>query len=131
MAYFCDTKGRLLSEASITRLAADRFWLLSAAAAETFDYDWLSEHLPEQGVSISNLTGSHTTLHLAGPASRSILEKITDSPLDNKHFPWLSARSITIGMARVMALRVSFTGELGYELHLPSEYAQGVYQRIG
>ena len=130
LAYFCDDKGRLMSEATITRLNEDKFWLLSAAAAEFFDRDWLKQHMPENGVSFKNLTGSHTALHLAGPNSRQILSEITDAALDNKSFPWLSARSITIGMAPVLAMRVTFTGELGYELHMPSEYSYGVYERI-
>jgi len=130
LAYFCDDKGRLLSEATLTRLADDKFLWLSAAAAEFFDRDWLTQHMPSEGVSFRNLTGSHTALHLAGPKSRDILASVTASPLENKSFPWLGARQITIGMAPVLALRVSFTGELGYELHMPSEYSQSVYERV-
>ena len=130
LAYFTDEKGRLKSEATITRLAEDRFWLLSAAAAEFFDRDWLAQHMPDEGVEFRNLTGSHTALHIAGPKSREILAKITEAKLDNDSFSWLGAQWITIGMAQVLAMRVTFTGELGYELHMPSEYSLGVYERL-
>ena len=130
LAYFCAENGHVMSEATITRLAEDRFWLLSAAAAERFDQDWLTQHLPEGGVEIRNLTGSHTALHLAGPRSREILAETTLAPLDNASFPWLSARWVSIGVAQVLAMRVSFTGELGWELHLPVEYSASVYERL-
>ncbi|MEM7114284.1 MAG: FAD-dependent oxidoreductase [Chloroflexota bacterium] len=146
LAYCCDEQGRLVSEFTITRLAKDRFMLLSAAAAEYHDWQWLTENLDVDyvrqvsngrsdvavgdGVMIRNLTGSHTAIHLAGPRSRDILAKVTDANLDNKSFPWLAVRQITIGMAQVTAVRVTFTGELGYELHLPTEYARGVYDRL-
>ncbi len=130
LAYLCAENGHIVTEATITRLAKDRFWFLSAAAAEFHDLQWLSERLPDEGVQLTNLTGSHTALHLAGPRSRDILAKVTTTPLDNKHFPWLSAQQISIGFAPVYAIRVSFTGELGYELHMPTEYVRAVYDRL-
>lgn len=130
LAYFCSENGHIVSEATITRLAKDRFWLLSAAAAEYHDLQWLSERLPAEGVQLTNLTSRHTTLHLAGPRSRDILAQVTDAPLDNKSFRWLSAQTITIGFSQVLAIRVSFTGELGYELHMPTPYVTTVYNHL-
>ena len=66
IAYFCSENGHIVTEATITRLAEDRFWLLGAAAAEWHDLDWYTQNAPDAGVSIANLTGSHTALHLAG-----------------------------------------------------------------
>ncbi|MEM7535816.1 MAG: FAD-dependent oxidoreductase [Chloroflexota bacterium] len=130
LAYFCAENGHIVTEATITRLAKDRFWLLSAAAAEYHDWDWIEQKLPSEGVTLTNLTGSHTALHLAGPHSRDILAKLTRTPLDNKHFRWLSAQTITLGFTKVLAMRVSFTGELGYELHMPVEHVQAVYDSL-
>ena len=129
LTYFCDEKGRTITEATLTRLGKDRFWLLTAAAAEYHDLDWLNDHKPDS-VRIDNLTDSHTALHLAGPRSREILQKATRDDVSNKGLRWLRTKEITIGMARVQALRVTFTGELGYELHLPMAYARGVYDRL-
>ena len=135
IGYFCSANGHIVTEATITRLADESFWLLGAAAAEWFDKDWYTEHalkfgLNEGGVTITNLTESHTALHLAGPNSRDILAKITRDPLDNKSFPWLNARQISSKSAPMLAMRVSFTGELGYELHMPIEYSLAVYNDL-
>ncbi len=129
ITYFCDADGRTITEATVTRLADDHFWLLTAAAAEYHDLDWLTDFVPET-VIITNLTDSHTALHLAGPRAREILQAVTRDDMSNKGLRWLRSKEIVIGMARVQALRVSFTGELGYELHMPMAYARGVYERL-
>ncbi|MGB1250390.1 MAG: FAD-dependent oxidoreductase [Candidatus Promineifilaceae bacterium] len=129
LTYFCDEKGRTITEATLTRLGKDRFWLLTAAAAEYHDLDWLNDHKPDT-VRIDNLTDSHTALHLAGPRAREILQKVTRDDVSNKGLRWLRTKEISIGMARVQALRVTFTGELGYELHMPMAYVRGVYDRL-
>lgn len=129
LAYVCDEKGRMRSEFSVTRIAEDRFWLLSAAAAEWHDRDLLNDYKPND-VTITNRTATHTVLMVAGPNARKVLQKVTATSLENADFPWLSTREITIGMARVQALRVSFTGELGWELHVPMEHALAVYDEL-
>ncbi|MFT5194364.1 MAG: dimethylglycine dehydrogenase, partial [Candidatus Promineifilaceae bacterium] len=131
LAYFCRENGHLYTEATINRISKDRFMLLHAATAEFHDWQWLEELMPTDGsVTMVNQTGSHTALHLAGPKSQEILKKMTLDDVSNKAFPWLATREITIGFARVTAIRVTFTGELGYELHFPVEYSQSVYDRI-
>ena len=131
LAYFCRENGHLYTEATINRISEDRFMLLHAAPAEWHDWQYLEELLPTDGsVTMTNQTGSHTALHLAGPMSQKILQKVTLDDVSNKAFPWLSTRNITIGFARVQAIRVTFTGELGYELHFPVEYSQSVYDRL-
>ncbi len=130
LAYVSDNQGRLLSEFTVTRLAEDRFWLLSAAAAEWHDLDVLTDANPPPGVTITNLTHDHNALMIAGPRSRLVLAKLTDTPLDNALFPWLSARSLTVADYEIVALRLGFTGELGWELHLPMEASVPVYEAI-
>ncbi len=130
LAYVSDDKGRFRSEFTVTRLDDDRFWLLSAAAAEWHDLDLLNEANPPSGVTITNLTDNHNALMVAGPTSRDVLGAVTDHPLDNAAFPWLSTRELTIVGVAVQALRVSFTGELGWELHFPSEHSVAVYEAL-
>ena len=130
LAYVSDEKGRFLSEFTISRLTEDSFWLTSAAAAEWHDLDVLTDANPPESVTISNLTHDHNAVMIAGPNARRVLGAITDAPLDNASFPWLSVREIEIAGHQVVALRVSFTGELGWELHMPMEASVPVWEAV-
>ncbi|HXH03334.1 MAG TPA: FAD-dependent oxidoreductase [Candidatus Competibacteraceae bacterium] len=131
LAYLCTPRGRILSEATVARLAEDRFWLMSAAAGEWHDRDWLMQHLPGDGsVRLEELTTRYGTLVLVGPAARAILSRLTDTPLDSARFPWLSVRPLVIGTSRIQALRVNYVGELGWELHVPMESMLPVYDAL-
>jgi len=131
LSYMLNDKGGIVSEVTITRLAEDKFYLLSAAAAEWHDIDWLERHRPRDGaVRIENLSARLGTLIVAGPKARDVLAQVTDADLSNAAFPWLSAREIEIGYARPLALRVNYVGELGWELHLPMEQMAPVYDLL-
>ena len=118
-------RGGIRSEFTITRLASERFYVVSAGAAERYDSDYLRKSLPTDGsVLLSNVTGARGCFVVAGPHSRAVLAKLTSAPLENAGFPWLTGRAIEVGLATdVYALRVNFVGALGWELHFPIEYA--------
>ncbi|MFQ5546092.1 MAG: FAD-dependent oxidoreductase, partial [Acidiferrobacterales bacterium] len=114
------SSGGVLSEFTVTHLGENRFYLVSAAAAERHDQDLLKHR--SQGldnIRIENLTTRYGVLGLMGPRSRDVLAQLTDGELDNDSFPWLSAREIVVAGVSVRALRVSYVGELGWELHHP------------
>jgi dimethylglycine dehydrogenase len=125
-------RGGIRSEFTITKLAEHHFYVVSAGAAERYDSDFLQKRLPADGsVSLRNITGSRGVFVLAGPRARDVMAKLTDVPLDNKSFPWLTGQVIEAGLATdVYALRVNFVGALGWELHFPIEYAQGLFDAI-
>jgi dimethylglycine dehydrogenase len=125
-------KGGIRSEFTITRLADDRFYLVSAGAGERHDGDYLAKMLPKDGtVRLANLTTARGTFVVAGPRSRDVLARLTDAPLDSDRFPWLTGQVIEAGYAiDVYALRVNFIGELGWELHFPIEYANGLFDAL-
>ena len=128
LVYFCSPRGGALSEMTATRLGENHFWLITAAVAQWHDRDLLTHSLPADGsVKLEDITTRHGALVLAGPRSREIIGKVTRAPLDTPAFPWLAARLIDIGPARVTALRVSYVGELGYELHAPMEHMAAVH----
>ena len=111
--------GGVASEFTITRIAADRYYLTSAALAERHDEDVLRRHAAAfTDVEVVNRTEHLGVLGLAGPEARSVLGAVTDADLDDAAFPWLSARTIRIGAVETRALRVSYVGELGWELHV-------------
>ena len=111
--------GGVASELTVTRLAANRYYLTSAAAAERHDEDVLRQHRSAfTDVEVLNRTEHLGVLGLAGPEARTVLAAVTDADLDDAAFPWFSARTIRVGAAEVRALRVSYVGELGWELHV-------------
>ncbi|MDP9014774.1 MAG: FAD-dependent oxidoreductase [Pseudomonadota bacterium] len=133
-------RGGIRSEFTITKIADQHFYVVSAGAAERYDGDYLRQHLPQGqagagapagSVSLKNITMSRGCFVLAGPRSREVLAKLTDVPLGNAAFPWLTGQVAEVGLAvDVYLLRVNFVGALGWELHFPIEYAHHLFDAI-
>ncbi len=124
-------RGGVRSEFTITKIGEDRFYVVSAGAAERYDGDFLVKSLPASGVTLRNVTTSRGCFVVAGPRARDVLAKLTDVPLDNAGFPWLTGRIAEVGFATdVYLLRVNFVGALGWELHFPIEYAHHLFDAI-
>ncbi len=131
LAYALNARGGIESEFTLTRLAPDRFYAVSAASAEHHDEDLLRARLKADAkVRITPVTEAYGTLILAGPRARELLGAVTGADLSNAAFPWLSARTVHIGAAAVWALRVNYVGELGWELHVPCAELAAVYARL-
>ena len=112
--------GGIEGEMAITRLADDRFFLTSAIVAQQHDYDWLTQHIAEgEDVQVDDVTDQTGMLAVAGPKSRDLLTKLTNEELGNEKFRWLSGKEIEVAGVSVIALRVSYVGELGWELYHP------------
>ncbi len=121
LAHLLNEAGVIESEMTLTRLSADRYYLLSAATAQLYDMDQLRWRLrPGEQVTIADVTDRFGVLVLAGPKSRQVLAACTGARLDNAGFAWLTAQEIALaGVSGVRALRVNYVGELGWELHVP------------
>jgi len=123
--------GGIESEMTITRFSPDRFYLNSAIMGQTHDLDWLTQHIePGEDVEVADVTDSLGLLAVTGPRSRELLEKLTDSDLSNDQFRWLTAQEIDFAGVPCKALRVSYVGELGWELHHPIEHMVQLYEAI-
>ncbi len=123
--------GGVECDLTVTYLAPDRYYVVGAAAAETHDLEWLQRHAPtDDSVAIENVTRDRGVLTVAGPRSRDVLSLLTDDDLSDDAFPWLTAAYISVCGADVLALRVSYVGELGWELHLPIEAMPTVYEAL-
>jgi dimethylglycine dehydrogenase len=122
-------RGGVASEFTITRLAADRYYLTSAAFAERHDEDMLRSRA-KADVTITNLTEKRGILGVMGPKSRELLDKLTDADLSNTAFPWLSVQQITVAGITALALRVSYVGELGWELHVDLDRFGDLYRAV-
>ncbi|TLZ19688.1 MAG: FAD-dependent oxidoreductase [Gammaproteobacteria bacterium] len=125
-------RGGIRSEFTITKIDAGHYYVVSAGAAERYDSDYLFKSLPADGsVTLRNITNTRGCFVLAGPRSREVLAQLTDTPLDNASFPWLTAQVIEAALAvDVYALRVNFVGALGWELHFPIEYAHHLFDAL-
>ena len=129
LSYVLTPKGGVLSEFTITRLADDRFLLLGASSAEWHDRDLLDAHIGGRA-RIENVTAKYSTLVVTGPKSRQLLSRLTETDLSTRAFPWLSSQRIRLGGSDVLAMRVSYAGELGWELHVPMEELVSVYELV-
>ncbi len=131
LAHALTELGGIESEFTVTRFDTDRFYLLSAAVARIHDHDWLLQHQhDEENVAISDVTEDYGTLLVSGPRSRELLSELTDADLSTTAFPWLSGREIEIAGVPVRALRVSYVGELGWELHHPISNMNKIYDAL-
>ncbi len=127
----CTPKGFIGEDMTIARLAADRFYVVTAAGSEHKCLQHLEEHQPKDGsVTVENVTMKYGVLAVIGPKSRDLLSRITESDLSNQAFPYYSYQDILVGYSPVKALRVNFAGELGWELHVETQFMRSVYLDI-
>jgi dimethylglycine dehydrogenase len=126
LGYFADEKGRIVTEMSIARLAEGEVLLITAATAQAHDREWLLKHL-DPGLTLVEETDAWSTQILTGPAARAILSEVTKADLTK---PWLSWQWATIGGAEVLLMRVSFAGELGWEIHSRTEDTPAVWDIV-
>ena len=128
LVYFADTRGRIVTEMSVTRLAEDLFVLVTAASAQWHDREWLELHMPADArFTLEDWTDRMSTLIVTGPKSRDILSGICQADLT---LPWLSFQESEIAGGWVSLLRVSFAGELGWEVHAETADIPAIYDAI-
>ena len=130
LAHLLNRRGRIEIEVTIIRLAEDRFYIVCAAFFEQRLLDHLAREGGDANVEVINRSTGWAALALQGPKSRQVLGAVTDAPLDNASFRWLSAQEITIAGHSIWALRLSYAGELGWELHGPAEAMPAVYDAL-
>jgi dimethylglycine dehydrogenase len=131
LTQMCTPRGGVECDVTVTRLGDDRFYVVSAAATERHDYAWIERHLPDDGsVRLDNVSNRYGVLTLAGPRSRDVLQALTDHDCSHKAFRFFRCQELHVGMAPIRALRLSYVGELGYELHHPVEYQRYLYDLL-
>ncbi|MCP5010926.1 MAG: FAD-dependent oxidoreductase [Aestuariibacter sp.] len=129
--HMLNSMGGIECDITIDRRDKDSFIVYSSAGVHCRDMNWMGKHIrPDQFVTITDITAAYGVLNIQGPMSRELLQSITDTDLCNEAFPFLSAQEIDIGYARVLAKRQTFIGELGWELQIPAEFTQDVYDII-
>ena len=131
LAHMLNGKGTIEAETTVIRIDDDRFCFVLAAFFETRILDWLARHRrPDERVRIENVSSEFGAIALQGPRSREVLARVTQAPLDNASFRWLTAQRIAVAGTEVRALRLSYAGELGWELHVPAASLPEVFDAL-
>ena len=124
-------RGGIMCDLTITRLGEDRFWVVTGGAVGTHDIAWMRRHLPADGsVSLVNRTSGLCCVGLWGPRARDVLASVTESDVSNEAFPYMSARELFVGAVPVRALRISYVGELGWEIYAPAEFGGALWDTL-
>jgi dimethylglycine dehydrogenase len=130
LSLFHAPNGGIMTEQSITRISEQLYYLVGPIASEYRDLHWMQQHAGDFDVTISDCTDTLAGVLLTGPAARDILQQLTDADLATAAFPWLSCQTINVDSASVRAMRVSYAGELGYELHMPRWQLPSIYESL-
>jgi glycine cleavage system aminomethyltransferase T/glycine/D-amino acid oxidase-like deaminating enzyme len=126
-----NTRGGVETDFTVTRLAADRYLIVTGTAVGNHDLGWIRKHLPDDGsVEVRDITSARACIGLWGPLARDILAGLTRDDVSNGAFPYLTAREISVGHVPALALRVTYVGELGWELYPPSEYGAALWDAL-
>lgn len=126
-----NAKGGIEADLTITRTAHDAYLVVTAGATQTRDFCWLVDNIPPGSRCVAtDVTSGMAVLGMMGPQSRALLEQLSGEDLSNVAFPFATSREIQIGYARVRASRITFVGELGWELYVPVEFAVHVYELL-
>lgn len=123
--------GTLEADLTVTKLDEERFWVVASDTAHRHAETWMRRHIPSSAhVFVTDVTSGYAQINIQGPRSRELLQRITTTDLSHAAFPFRCAKEIDIGFARVLCIRITYLGELGYELYIPTEQAVHVYDRI-
>jgi 4-methylaminobutanoate oxidase (formaldehyde-forming) len=124
-------RGGIEADVTVTRLAEDRFMVVTTDLTHRRVAAWFRRHTPEDAhVSMADVSAGTTLMTVQGPRSRELLSRLSSADLSNEAFPYMSAREIDVHYARVLSLRVTYVGELGWELHVPADLALTVYDAL-
>lgn len=123
-------RGKLIGDFTMCRLAEDRIFLIGTYAAESYYLRWFERHAPPAGVSVRPCAMQYVGLSIAGPNSRALLQSLVRDDLSTAAFPFMSFRQMEVGMIPAFVGRVSFTGDLGYELWISSDYQRALYDTL-
>lgn len=124
-------RGGIEADLTVTRLAETRYLIVTSVATQTRDFAWLQRHIPPNTHAVlTDVTSAYAVIGVMGPNSRQLLARLTPADLSNKAFPFATSQEIDFAYAKVLAMRMTYVGELGWELYIPTEFTPGVYDAL-
>ncbi|HUO96175.1 MAG TPA: aminomethyltransferase family protein, partial [Steroidobacteraceae bacterium] len=130
LAPMLNERGRLIGDFTIARLAADHFFIVGTYAAEVYYMRWFARTLPPSGVTVRPCAMEYVGLSVAGPRARDLLQPLVGADLATAAFPFMTFRRVDVGMVPAFVGRVSFTGDLGYEIWVTADYQRALYDLL-
>jgi len=130
LAPMLSPNGKLMGDLTVSRLAEDRFWLIGSYYLQAWHMRWFDDHLPPAGVTLRNLSDAWMGFAMSGPASREIISRLVDRDMSNAAFPFLSCAEMQIVGTNAVVVRLSLTGELGYEINVPVSHQLALYEAL-
>jgi len=122
--------GKLIGDLTISRLADETFQVVGSFSAQAYHMRWFLQHLPDEGVIIRNISLDRIGFQIAGPRAQELLSRVTRSDVTTAAFPFLSVRQMDVGQAPAIVCRISYTGDLGYEIYVPADYQTTLYEAL-
>ncbi len=127
----CNSHGGIEADVTFIRLSSDHFYMVTGSGFGVHDSEWLKSQFPADGtIHLIEVTSGKAVINVVGPQSRDLLSKVSESDVSGEAIPFATAKEIIIGAAPVLASRIGYVGELGFELHIPSEFAIHVYKEL-
>ena len=127
----CNSHGGIEADVTFIRLSSDHFYMVTGSGFGVHDSEWLKSKFPADGtIHLIEVTSGKAVINVVGPQSRDLLSKVSESDVSGEAIPFATAKEIIIGAAPVLASRIGYVGELGFELHIPSEFAIHVYKEL-
>lgn len=124
-------RGGIEADLTVTRLSEERYLIVTSASSQTRDFAWLHRYLPDDAHAVlTDVTSAYAVLSIMGPRSRELLARVANAELSNEVFPFGTSKEIELGYALVRASRVTYVGELGWELYIPTEFATAVFDAV-
>ncbi len=125
-----DETGKLQADLTVAKLDDDRYWVVASDTVHRHVETWMRRGFGDAHAFAADVTAAYAQLNIQGPRSRELMSAVTSADMGNEAFPFRAAREIDIGLARVLCVRITYLGELGYELYIPTEQALHVYERL-
>jgi len=126
-----NSRGGYEADVTVTRLSHDRYLIITSSASVLRDLAWIERHtLGDEHATVSDVSSAYAVYGVMGPRSRELLQRLTRADLSDPAFPFATSQEIDLGYSTVRAIRITYVGELGWELHVPTEFAVGVYQQL-
>jgi 4-methylaminobutanoate oxidase (formaldehyde-forming) len=124
-------RGTIEADLTVTKLDDDRYWVVAADNAHRHVETWMRRHFPDDAHAfVTDVTSGWAQINVQGPRSRELMQSVTSADMSNEAFPFRCAREIDIGFSRALCVRITYLGELGYELYIPTEQAVHAYERV-
>jgi len=123
-------RGRIIGDFTVSRLGPEKFQLIASYSAQAFHMRWFERHLPKKGVEIRNMSLRRLGFQIAGPKARELLSRVADTDVSNAAFPFLTVRRMEVGLAPAIVQRVTYTGDLGYEIYVPARFQVALYDAL-